>query len=171
VKLGRNPPAEEGGEETVSLANLDLVEELRVASQDGGDWPAAVLKVKTAQSIASVFVYIQSCDSLFQLKALGVWPKAPEPAPVDPKKKVSPEEQAKADKDYAEAKLLHDAAAEAPPIAVLRSHVGSKIDLAIAAAAARLKGEIEAVEAAIKEDAQKRAEAAAAAAAAPAKKK
>ena len=59
-------------------------------------------------------------DSLFQLKALGVWPKAPEPAPVDPKKKVSPEEQAKADKDFAEAKLLHDAAAEAPPIAVLR---------------------------------------------------
>ena len=25
MKLGRNPPAEEGGEETVSLANLELV--------------------------------------------------------------------------------------------------------------------------------------------------
>ncbi len=106
-----------------------------------------------------------------QLKALGVWPKAPEPAPVDPKKKVSPEEQAKADKEFAEAKLLYDAAAEAPPITVLRSHVGPKVDLAISAAAVRLKGEIEAVEAAIKDDAVKRAEAAAAAAAAPAKKK
>ena len=52
---------------------------------------------------------------MFQLKALGVWPKAPEPAPVDPKKKVSPEEQARTDKDFAEAKLLHDAAAEATP--------------------------------------------------------
>jgi hypothetical protein len=50
VKLGRNAPAEEGGEETVSLANLELVEELRAASQDGGDWPAAVLKVNTPKA-------------------------------------------------------------------------------------------------------------------------
>ncbi len=50
MKLGRNAPAEEGGEETVSLANLELVEELRAASQDGGDWPAAVLKVNTPKA-------------------------------------------------------------------------------------------------------------------------
>jgi hypothetical protein len=110
-------------------------------------------------------------DKGLQLKALGVWPKAPEPAPVDPKKKVSPEDQAKADKEFTDAKLLYDAAAEAPPIAVLRSHVGSKLDHCLAATVARLKGEIQDVEAAIKEDGQKRAEAAAAAAAAPAKKK
>ncbi len=106
-----------------------------------------------------------------QLKALGVWPKAPEPVAVDPKKKVSPEEQAKADKDFAEAKLLYDAAAEAPPISLLRSHVGSKLDSIIVAAIERLQGEIQEVEEAIREDARKRAEAAAAAAAAPAKKK
>jgi hypothetical protein len=110
-------------------------------------------------------------DTNLQLKALGVWPKAPEPVPVDPKKKVSAEEQAKADKEFAEAKLLFDAAAEAPPIAVLRSHVGAKLDNCIATAVARLQGEIQDVEAAIKEDAQKRADAAVAAAAAPAKKK
>jgi hypothetical protein len=112
-----------------------------------------------------------SFDGLLQLKALGVWPKAPEPLTVDPKKKVSPEEQAKADKEFAEAKLLFDAAAEAPPIAALRSHVGAKLDLVLSAAVSRLQGEIRSVEEAIKEDAQKRAEAAAAAAAAPAKKK
>ncbi len=100
-----------------------------------------------------------------------MWPKAPEPAPADPKKKVSPEEQAKADKDFAEAKLLYDAAAEAPPIAVLRSHIGAKLDHALAAAIVRLQGEVQGVQDAIKEDAQKRAEAAAAAAAAPVKKK
>jgi hypothetical protein len=110
-------------------------------------------------------------DTNLQLKALGVWPKAPEPVPVDPKKKVSAEEQAKADKEFAEAKLLFDAASEAPPIAVLRSHVGAKLDNCIATAVARLQGEVQDVEAAIKEDAQKRADAAAAAAAAPAKKK
>ncbi len=100
-----------------------------------------------------------------------MWPKAPEPAPVDPKKKVSPEEQAKADKDFAEAKLLYDAAAESPPIVVLRSHVGSKLDQILAATVARLQSEIQSVQEAIKEDAQKRSEAAAAAAAAPIKKK
>jgi len=106
-----------------------------------------------------------------QLKALGVWPKAPEAAAVDPKKKVSAEEQAKADREFAEAKLLYDAAAEAPPIGVLRSHVGAKLDVAIDAAIARLQGEVQEVEEGIKEDARKRSEAAAAAAAAPAKKK
>ena len=102
------------------------------------------------------------------MKKLGVWPKAPEPAAVDPKKKVSGEEQAKADKDFAEAKLIYDAAAEAPPIAMLRSHVGAKLDVVIDAAIARLQGEVQEVEEAIKEDARKRAEAAAAAAAWPA---
>ncbi len=110
-------------------------------------------------------------DRSLQLKTLGVWPKAPEPAPVDPKKKVSPEEQAKADKEFADAKLLYDAAAEAPPVTVLRSHVAAKLDHCISSTVSRLQGEIQEVEAAIKEDAQKRAEAAAAAAAAPAKKK
>ena len=100
-----------------------------------------------------------------------MWPKAPEPIPVDPKKKVSPEEQAKADRDFAEAKLLYDAAAEAPPIVALRSHVGTKLEHVIAAAIVRLQGEVQSVQEAIKEDAQKRAEAAAAAAAAPVKKK
>ena len=45
VKLGRNPPTEEGGEETVSMANLDLVQELRAAALEGGDWSAAIAKV------------------------------------------------------------------------------------------------------------------------------
>ena len=57
------------------------------------------------------------------------------------------------------------------PIGVLRSHVGAKLDVAIDAAIARLQGEVQEVEEAIKEDARKRSEAAAAAAAAPAKKK
>jgi hypothetical protein len=48
VKLGRNAATEEGGEETVSTANLELVRELQAASQDGGDWPAAIEKVTTS---------------------------------------------------------------------------------------------------------------------------
>ena len=45
VKLGRNAPSEEGGEETVSMANLELLQELNATALDGGDWSAAILKV------------------------------------------------------------------------------------------------------------------------------
>ena len=53
VKLGRNAAAEEGGEETVSMANLELVQEMRAGAQEGGDWPAAVGKVRVLCAVAA----------------------------------------------------------------------------------------------------------------------
>jgi hypothetical protein len=147
-----------------------LVQEVALAAQEGGDWPAATAKVIEAFSNTCV-IRVVDLSHVSQLKALGVWPKPPESAPVDPKKKVSADEQARAEKEFADAKLLYDAAAAAPPVAILRSHVGAKLDHVISAAVARLQGEIQEVQAAIKEDTLRRAEAAAAAAAAPAKKK
>jgi hypothetical protein len=45
VKLGRSAPLEEGGEETVSMANLELLKELQAAALECGDWPVAISKV------------------------------------------------------------------------------------------------------------------------------
>ena len=42
---------------------------------------------------------------------------------------VDAKEQAKADKEFAEAKLVHDAAAEARASAMLRLHVGVKLHI------------------------------------------